>query len=167
MPATIQTYFIGPQIWCLQAYLKYKAWLHTQHCVTVKMLCSDYSGEYLSTDFSNHLTNQGTLHRLMFTTQLSKNGVLERLNRTPLEHTCEMLHASSPPKIPMWGSYSPCCAFKEPHINKGAECTNTIWSTYWCQTQSCAATWMGSGALVHTISQSKLTPELKKVLGGF
>jgi len=75
-----QTYSLALKSDTFEAYLKYEAWLHTQHDVTVKMLCSDYGGKYLSTNFSNHLANQGTLHRLTVHNMPEKNGVSERLN---------------------------------------------------------------------------------------
>src|SRR5467141_3577077 len=43
-----QTYLLALKSDTFKAYLKYEAWLHTKYGVTVKMLCSDRSSEYLS-----------------------------------------------------------------------------------------------------------------------
>ena len=42
------------------AYIEFEAWADTQHGAKIKRLCSDCRGEYLSTEFSNHLKSKGT-----------------------------------------------------------------------------------------------------------
>jgi hypothetical protein len=42
------------------AYIEFEAWADTQHGAKIKRLRSDHGGEYLSTEFSNHLKSKGT-----------------------------------------------------------------------------------------------------------
>ena len=44
----------------LNAYKAYTAWVHTQHGVWSKWLCSDRGGEYTGTDFMAFLQGEGT-----------------------------------------------------------------------------------------------------------
>jgi transposase InsO family protein len=82
--------------------MKFEAWAQTQHGAKIKALHMDHGGEYLSNAFSTHLSVNGTIRRLMVHNMPEQNGVSERLNRTLLEHTCAMLHASALPKS-LWG----------------------------------------------------------------
>ncbi|KAJ3496166.1 hypothetical protein NLJ89_g10524 [Agrocybe chaxingu] len=68
-----------------ESYRSYEAWLKTQHNVCVKTLHSDRGGEYLSSEFSEHLQKAGTTRRLTVHDTPEYNGVSERLNRTLLE----------------------------------------------------------------------------------
>jgi hypothetical protein len=62
------------------AYLEYEAWADTQHGAKIKRLRSDRGGEYLSTEFTNHLKSKGTERRLTTHDTPEHNGVAESLN---------------------------------------------------------------------------------------
>src|SRR5258707_2041941 len=84
------------------AYKEYKAWCHTQMMAPIRALRSDRGGEYLSNKFRAHLKAAGTEHRLTVHDTPAQNGVVERLNRTLIEHVRAMLHASGLP-MSLWG----------------------------------------------------------------
>ena len=63
-----------------QAYRGFESWLQMQHGVSIKQLCSDCGGEYLSDDFTCHLKLKGTEWKLTTHNTLEHNGVAERLN---------------------------------------------------------------------------------------
>ena len=87
----------------LKAYKDFEAWakLHFE-IPAFKVLHSDRGGEYLGTEFSQHLRSQGTTRRLTVHDTPEYNGVSERLNRTLLERTRALLHSSKLPKN-LWG----------------------------------------------------------------
>ena len=62
------------------AYIKFKAWADTQHSMKIKCLCSDHGGEYLSTEFTNHLKSKGMECQLTTHDTPEHNGVVESLN---------------------------------------------------------------------------------------
>lgn len=77
-----------------ESYKAYKAWAKMQHDTTIKQLCSDHGGEYLSNKFNQHLKVQGTEQKLTVHDTLQHNSVAERLNCTLLKHVRLVLHAS-------------------------------------------------------------------------
>ena len=86
-----------------QAYKDFEAWAKVQHSIPAfKALRSDRGGEYMGKQFSAHLQSQGTTRRLTVHDTPEYNGVSERLNRTLLERTHALLHASKLPKN-LWG----------------------------------------------------------------
>ena len=84
------------------AYIEFEAWADTQHGAKIKRLRSDRGGEYLSTEFSNHLKSKGTERRLTMHDTPEHNGVAESLNRRLLERVRAMLHHSGLPRF-LWG----------------------------------------------------------------
>ncbi len=66
-------------------YQAFEAWLKTQYNIQIKKLRSDWGGEYLSGEFSDHLQKEGTIRQLTIHDTPEYNGVSERLNRTLLE----------------------------------------------------------------------------------
>ena len=84
------------------AYKRFEASLKTQHDTRIKALQSDRGGEYLSTEFLNHLAAQGTKSRLTVHDTPQQNGVAERLNRTLTELARAMLLGAGLPKF-LWG----------------------------------------------------------------
>ena len=87
----------------LGAYKSFEAWaLNLQHCNSIKVLCSDRGGEYLSSAFDMHLAAAGTARMLTPHNTPQLNGVAEHLNRTLLEQVCAFTHESSLPKT-LWG----------------------------------------------------------------
>ena len=86
-----------------KAYKDFESWAKTQHkVVVIKCLHSDRGGEYLDGEFGKHLKAKGTIRKLTTHDTPEYNGVAERLNRTLLEHTRAMLHASKLPRH-LWG----------------------------------------------------------------
>ena len=63
-----------------QAYQELKSWLRTQHGTSIKCLCSDRGGEYLSDNFTHHLKTNGTECKLTTHDTPEYNGVAECLN---------------------------------------------------------------------------------------
>jgi len=78
-------------------YKEYAAWVHTQHGVRIKRLCSDCGGEYTSGAFTWFLKEQGMEHRLTTHNTLQHNGVAESLNRCLIERMRALLHQSGLP----------------------------------------------------------------------
>jgi len=88
-----------------QAYMSYtnfEAWLKTQYNAIIRKLHTDRGGEYLSTEFSTHLMEAGTVRELTVHDTPEYNGLAERLNRTLLERVRAMLHDSGLPHF-LWG----------------------------------------------------------------
>ena len=85
-----------------ETFKRYEALLMRQKGARIKRLISDRGGEYLSTDFSDHLQKEGILRNLTVHDTPEHNGIAERLNRTLLEKVRAMLHASQLPKS-LWG----------------------------------------------------------------
>ena len=83
------------------AYKKYEAWVKVQRNSPVKIFRSDRSGEFTSHEFTEHLENSGTVHHLMVYDSLASNGTAERANRTLIEGTRALLHASGLPQY-LW-----------------------------------------------------------------
>ena len=48
----------------LEKYQQYEKWVKIQQNADIKCFGSDHSGKYLSTEFSKHLKNIGTIHHL-------------------------------------------------------------------------------------------------------
>ena len=94
-------YFLLTKDKAFNFYQAYEAWLSTQHNTRIKCLRSDRGGEYLSTEFSDHLKKAGTVRRLTVHDTPEHNGVAEHLNRTILEKVRAMLHESGLPKF-LW-----------------------------------------------------------------
>ncbi|PSR87021.1 hypothetical protein PHLCEN_2v5279 [Hermanssonia centrifuga] len=83
-------------------YQSFEALMETQYGTKVKILHSDRGGEYLSTEFSNHLAKQGTQRRLTVHDTPEYNGLAERLNRTLITKVQALLLDSGLPKA-LWG----------------------------------------------------------------
>ena len=65
-----------------------------QCSASIKHLCLDHGGEYLSNKFTHHLKAQGTERELTTCDILQHNGVVECLNCMLVEQVCMVLHAS-------------------------------------------------------------------------
>ena len=74
-------YCIAQTLGVFQKYKEYEALLKTQHGNQIKLLQSDWGGEFLSNEFTNHLKKNGTLRSLTVHDTFEENGVAERLNR--------------------------------------------------------------------------------------
>ena len=86
-----------------EAYKNFEAWAKLHFGIPAfKTLQSDRGGEYLGKEFSKHLASQGTMRKLTTHDTPEYNGISERLNRTLLERTRALLHASKLPKN-LWG----------------------------------------------------------------
>ena len=69
---------------------------------SLKTLRSDRGGEYLDTQFKDHLMEHGILSQLTAPRTPQQNGVAERRNRTLLDMVRSMMSYSSLP-ISFWG----------------------------------------------------------------
>lgn len=83
-------------------YYQYEAWAKMQRSTSIKHLCSDHGGEYLSNEFTHHLKAQGTERELTTHDILQHNGVVERLNCMLVEQVCMVLYVSRLLKT-LWG----------------------------------------------------------------
>ena len=95
-------YLMKKKSGALKFYQSYEAWCATQFGAKITTLRTDRGGKYFSNAFNDHLGKQGTLRIAAPHDTPKNNGVLERLNRTVLERTCVVLHASGLPKF-LWG----------------------------------------------------------------
>ena len=68
----------------------------------IKFLRSDRGGEYLSHEFSQHLSDRGIVSRLTPPGTPQRNGVSERCNRTLLDMVRSMMSLTDVP-ISFWG----------------------------------------------------------------
>ena len=121
-------YLVRKKDEAFSCYRKYKAWLGTQHRAIIKRLHSDRGGEYLSTEFSEHLQSKGTVRRLTVHDTPEYNGLSERLNRTLMEKVRAMLHDSQLPKF-LWGEalrLEPHSLSQEPHMDSSPKGNHTI-----------------------------------------
>jgi hypothetical protein len=84
------------------AYKYYEAWANTQFDTKIKQLRSDHGGEFTGNEFTRYLNSKGTEWKLTVHDTPEHNGVAERLNRTIVERTWALLHASGLPKY-LWG----------------------------------------------------------------
>ena len=85
----------------LSMYKAYAAWVHTQHRVWIKQLCSDRDGEYTVTDFMVFLQGRGAKCWLTMHDTPQHNGVAKALNHQLVEHMHALLHQSGLPKT-LW-----------------------------------------------------------------
>ena len=69
---------------------------------SLKTLRSDRGGEYLDTEFTDHLIENGILSQLSAPGDPQQNGVAERRNRTLLDMVRSMISYSSLP-VSFWG----------------------------------------------------------------
>ncbi|CAA0811306.1 cysteine-rich RLK (RECEPTOR-like protein kinase) 8, partial [Striga hermonthica] len=80
----------------------YKAVVEKQLGKSIKSLRSDHSGEYLSNEFGNYLTDNGITSQLTAPGTPQQNGVAERRNMTLMEMVRAMMSYSSLPDL-FWG----------------------------------------------------------------
>ena len=77
----VSLHFLTKKSDTFTAYKQYEVWVGAHGQVTMKVLCTNYGGEYMSYAFENHLSMQGTRHELTGHDSPSQNGVAEHLNR--------------------------------------------------------------------------------------
>ena len=82
-------------------YKAYKAWLQLQPGRVIKHLQTDRGGEYMGTEFINHLCQQRTTRQLTVHDSPQSNGIAERCNGVLLNHVCTLLIDSGLPKF-LW-----------------------------------------------------------------
>jgi hypothetical protein len=56
-----QTHLLSHKSDTFNAYLQFEAWLKMQHSASIKIVRSDWGGEFLSAEFSDHLKSKGTV----------------------------------------------------------------------------------------------------------
>lgn len=83
-------------------YKEYKALCKTQLDANIKIIHSDWGGEYLDKEFMLYLKKQGTDQKLTIHDTASQNGIAEHHNCTIVECICALLHASGLLRI-LWG----------------------------------------------------------------
>jgi len=85
-----------------EAYKQYEAWCTTHLGIAIKILYSNYGGEYLDKGFTLYLKSRGTEQKLTVHDTPVHNGVAEHCNRMIVEQVQALLHASGLPKF-LWG----------------------------------------------------------------
>ena len=85
----------------LESYKAFDALCETQHGTHIKVLHSDRGGKYMSMQFQSYLKSRGTKQKLTVHDIPQHDGIAERLNRTVVERTRTLLHASRLPKL-LW-----------------------------------------------------------------
>ncbi|PPQ83602.1 hypothetical protein CVT26_001384 [Gymnopilus dilepis] len=95
-------YLLAQKSEAFQSYKDYEAWVDTQLGAKVKVLHSDRGGEYMGKEFTLYLNSKGTAQKLNVHDTPQHLGVAERRNRTIVERTRALLHASGLPKF-LWG----------------------------------------------------------------
>src|SRR6266481_9606904 len=83
-----RTYLLHNKGKAFKKYQEYEAYLKAQWNVQIKRLQTDQGGEYLSTNFVQHLAKHGTKHQLTVHDTPKENGVAEQLNHTPVDNVC-------------------------------------------------------------------------------
>ncbi|KAF2347481.1 Zinc finger CCHC-type [Trinorchestia longiramus] len=79
-------------------FTEFKALVENHYDQKIKILRTDYGGEYVSTDFEGFLKVNGIIHQKAVPKTPEQNGVAERMNRTILEAVRAMLSDSKLPK---------------------------------------------------------------------
>ena len=82
-------------------YTAYEAWLRVQCRKEIKHLQTDRGGEYMSTEFIDHLRQRGTTCQLTMHDSPQSNGLAERCNRVLLNHVHTLPADSGLPKF-LW-----------------------------------------------------------------
>ena len=95
-------YLMKQKSTALKFYQTFEAWCKMQFDALIKSLWTDCGREYMSAAFTDHLGKQGMIRITAPHDTPEYNGVSERLNRTILEQTHAVLHASRLPKF-LWG----------------------------------------------------------------
>ena len=85
-----------------EKFKEFRAEVEKQLGKSIKAICSDRGGEYLSNEFIDHLTQNGILSQLTTPGTPQQNGVAERRNRTLLDMTRSMMSYSKLPLF-LWG----------------------------------------------------------------
>ena len=93
--ATVTTAKSGTAV--LEQFRKYKVWAEKQTGFTIQTLRTDGGGEYINKQFDTYLSILGVNKQVTAAYTPQQNGVAERMNRTLLEATRSMLHASGLP----------------------------------------------------------------------
>ncbi|THH01090.1 hypothetical protein EW026_g1530 [Hermanssonia centrifuga] len=140
-------------------YKGFAAWLKTQHTVVVKTLHSDRGGEYLSTEFSTFLAEQGTACRLTVHDTPEYNGIVERLNRTLVTKIRAMLIDSGLPKF-LWGEAAMhACYLKNRTSTRALEGTTPHEAFLGGKPDISNLHPWGCKVFIHNTNRSKLDPQ--------
>ena len=75
----------------LDTFIEWKAMVERSTEKKIKTLRSVNGGEYISTEFENHLKQEGILHQNTIPKTAEQNDVAERMNRCLQESTRSML----------------------------------------------------------------------------
>ncbi len=65
----------------MDKFKDFKMFMENQKNASIKILCTDRGGEYLSSTFKDYLKDNGIIHQLTTAYTLQQNGVAERRNR--------------------------------------------------------------------------------------
>ena len=83
--------FLKAKSEALEKYQQYEKWAKMQWNADIKCLGSDHGGKYLSTEFSKHLKNIGTIHHLTIHDSPQSNSAAEHSHCTHIERARLML----------------------------------------------------------------------------
>jgi hypothetical protein len=104
----VQIYFIRKKDEVFSCYKVFEKWLNTQTNHVIRLLRADGGGEYISTEFKEHLSGQGTVLETTPRNTPELNARAERRHQIIINRIRAMLHASGLPRF-MWAEAG-CCA---------------------------------------------------------
>ena len=84
-------YFLRFKSEVFLSFQKFYNMVCTQFSKSIKYLCSDSGGEYMSSEFSSFLSSKGIIHQKSSPHTPQQNGIAERKNRHILETVRSLL----------------------------------------------------------------------------
>ena len=95
-------YFLRQKSDVFETFKKWRSLVENEIGKKIKCLRSDNGGEYCSKEFENYCSSNGIRRQKTVPRTTQENGVVERMNRTIMEHAQNMrLHVGMP--LNMWG----------------------------------------------------------------
>lgn len=160
-----QMVFLKHKSEALEAFKQYEKRLTTQHDrLHIKMLHSDRGGEYLSTNFDTYLKDHGITRELTVHDSPQQNGVVERLNRTLVEHARAMLIAHSLPKF-LWAEVINYVVWLKNHLPSRSIPGHTPYALIHNEHPDLSGAYeFGCSILVHVEHAGKLEPKANEAM---
>ncbi|GAA6002480.1 hypothetical protein JCM5350_005097, partial [Sporobolomyces pararoseus] len=111
------------------AFRRFQAQVENDTGLKIKSFRSDNGGEYMSTDFKDHLLEHGIVHSTPPPHSPQSNGVAERVNRTIIEGLLSLLNQSGAPRE-LWAEAVRAFTFiknRSPHRALGGRVPLAVW----------------------------------------
>ncbi|CDO76235.1 hypothetical protein BN946_scf184644.g9 [Trametes cinnabarina] len=142
----------------IETYRKVRAFYSTQKGARICCLHSDRGGEFLSTEFSKLLAEDGTIRKFTAHDTPEYNGVAERGNRTVMERVRAMLHDARLPQM-LWGEAALHAVYLKNRTATRSLEGRTPYEAFWGKKPNLAHlhVW-GCRVWVHSPGGSKLSP---------